>query len=99
MELTVSKTSPYVNGQVTVYADKTYSLDPPQDPRIYHNKSGEDVNHEVVHGQTLESLSDLYYKTSAYWHQISTYNPQIWDFENLEPGTIIIIPHPTKFKI
>lgn len=99
MEYQIPNTSPYLHGNIVVYEDKTYSLEPPANPRIYHNKDGNDIKHEVVEGQTLESLSRLYYKNSKEWHQIATYNPEIWDFFNLEPGIILTIPHPNKFRL
>lgn len=99
MDLLIEKTSPYVNGAVVVYEDGTYSLDPPDNPKAFHNEGGEDIYHTIVDGETLESISYLYYKTSAYWHMLSTYNVDVWDFDKLETGKVLLIPHPTKFSL
>lgn len=98
MEYQIDNTSPYLHGSIVIYDDNTYSLEPPANPKSFHNKNGNDVKHEVVEGQTLESLSRLYYHNSKEWHNIATYNPDIWDFNNLEPGKIITIPNPLKFR-
>lgn len=99
MDFQIDNTSPYLYGSIVAYEDKTYTLEPPANPKAFHNKVGQDVKHQVVEGQTLESLSRQYYKTPKYWHIISTYNPEVWDFMNLEPGTILTIPHPNKFRL
>lgn len=98
MDIHIDKNSPYVNGKIVTYEDGTYTLDPPDNPLEYHHDVGPDIKHEVVQGQTLEQLSSRYYKTSSLWHRIATYNPNVWDFINLEPGSVIIIPNPNKFR-
>lgn len=98
MNIEVTRDSPYVNGTIVVYEDGTYSLDPPDNPLKYHNNSGEDKTHQIRQGDTLESLSRLYYKNSAEWHQLLNYNPWIWDYENLPVGENLLIPNPIKFR-
>lgn len=48
--------------------------------------------HTYVEGETLHKLSWLYYGTPSLWWAILEYNPEITDFFNIAPGTVIRIP-------
>jgi len=49
-------------------------------------------DHVYVEGERLDQLAYLYYKNPEYWWIIPEYNPQIPDFTNIVPGTVIRIP-------
>lgn len=49
--------------------------------------------HVYVQGERLDQLANTYYKNPEYWWIIPEYNPQIEDFTNISPGTIIRMPN------
>jgi hypothetical protein len=48
--------------------------------------------HTYNQNERLEQLAYQYYKRPDYWWIIPEYNPEIVDFTNIAPGTIIRIP-------
>ena len=49
--------------------------------------------HTYVEGERLDSISYKYYNNSQYWWLIVEYNPEINDFINVTPGTILRVPN------
>jgi hypothetical protein len=49
--------------------------------------------HTYIQGERLDSISYKYYKNSEYWWLIVEYNPQLNDFIDIAPGTILRIPN------
>jgi len=49
--------------------------------------------HIYTEGERLDTLAYKYYQRSDYWWVIPEYNPQIADFQNITPGTVLKIPH------
>jgi nucleoid-associated protein YgaU len=49
--------------------------------------------HTYTQGERLDSLSYKYYKNPQYWWLIAEYNPEINDFINITPGTILRVPN------
>jgi hypothetical protein len=48
--------------------------------------------HTYIQGERLDAIAYKYYKNSEYWWLIVEYNPEINDFINLTPGTILRVP-------
>lgn len=48
--------------------------------------------HVYVQGERLDQIAQKYYQRPAFWWYIIEYNPQIKDFLNIQPGTIIRVP-------
>lgn len=49
--------------------------------------------HAYVEGERLDQLSERYFKNPQMWWAIPEVNPEILDFTNIAPGTIIRIPN------
>ena len=49
--------------------------------------------HTYVQGERLDQISFKYYKRPEYWWIIPEFNPDIGDFSNITPGTILRIPN------
>jgi hypothetical protein len=49
--------------------------------------------HVYLEGERLDQLAQTYYKNPQYWWIIPEFNPQIADFNNITPGTVIRIPN------
>lgn len=49
--------------------------------------------HTYQAGERLDSISYKYYKRSGFWWLIAVYNPQVSDFTNIAPGTVLKIPN------
>jgi hypothetical protein len=49
--------------------------------------------HIYVDGERLEAIAYRYYKRCDYWWLIPEYNPEISDFTNIKPGTVLKVPH------
>jgi hypothetical protein len=49
--------------------------------------------HAYVEGERLDQIAETYYKNSLFWWVIPEYNPEILDFTNLAPGTLLRIPN------
>lgn len=50
------------------------------------------ITHVYVEGETLHQLSWRYFDRPDFWWAIIEYNPEIVDFFNIAPGTVIRIP-------
>jgi hypothetical protein len=48
--------------------------------------------HIYSQGERLDQISQRYYKRPDYWWVIPEYNPEIDDFSNIVPGTVLRIP-------
>jgi hypothetical protein len=48
--------------------------------------------HTYVEGERLDQLAYKYYRSSGYWWIIPEYNPEVTDFTNIKPGTVLRIP-------
>jgi hypothetical protein len=48
--------------------------------------------HIYKQGERLEQIAYQYYKRSDFWWLIPEYNPEIGDFVNIKPGTVLRIP-------
>lgn len=81
--------SPYDSAHKVVYSNGDTSLDP-DFPAI--GKSSDDLQHTVLEGQTLQSISFQYYGDSGKWYIIALANDILNPFEELEGGKIITIP-------
>lgn len=44
-------------------------------------------------GERLDSIAYQYYSRPDLWWIIPEYNPQVYDFDNITPGTVLKIPH------
>ena len=51
------------------------------------------AEHTYSAGERLEQLSQKYYNRPDFWWIIPEYNPNIEDFNNITPGSILRIPH------
>ena len=49
--------------------------------------------HAYVSGERLDQLAQQYYKNPLFWWIIPEYNPEILDFTNIKPGTLLRIPN------
>ena len=47
--------------------------------------------HVYVEGERLDQLAHRYYGNSAAWWMIPEYNPELEDFTNIAPGTVLRI--------
>lgn len=50
------------------------------------------INHQVVHGERIDSIAFQYYTDPALWWRIAQANPEIMYWDNLPVGTILRIP-------
>jgi nucleoid-associated protein YgaU len=72
------------------------SVDGSPDPVVFYEFS--DIGkisyyeHTYVYGERLDQIAHKYYKNPEYWWIIPEYNPEISDFTNITPGTILRIP-------
>ena len=48
--------------------------------------------HIYKQGERLEQIAYQYYRRSVFWWLIPEYNPEIGDFVNIKPGTVLRIP-------
>jgi hypothetical protein len=48
--------------------------------------------HTYSQGETMQGLSQKYFRRPDLWWTIAEYNPEITDFFNLTPGTVLRIP-------
>ena len=80
---------PYDNTRVYQldYLEDDYSLERSED--IDFTSSG--IQHTVVEGETLQSISNKYYGNSSRWADIADYNGIINPFD-LDIGDVLIIP-------
>lgn len=51
------------------------------------------IYHTYTTGETLYGLSNRYFKRPDLWWAIVEYNPEINDFYNIDPGTVMRIPN------
>jgi hypothetical protein len=49
--------------------------------------------HKYVEGERLDQIAFKYYKKPEYWWIIPEYNPEVEDFTNIKPGTVLRIPN------
>jgi nucleoid-associated protein YgaU len=49
--------------------------------------------HQYVQGERLDQIASKYYQNPKSWWLIAEYNPQIVDFTNITPGTLLRIPN------
>jgi nucleoid-associated protein YgaU len=71
-------------------------VDGPQNPIVFYAFSTPSVatyyEHTYLQGERLDQLAAKYYNNPNYWWIIPEFNPQIIDFVNITPGTVIRIP-------
>ena len=48
--------------------------------------------HVYMQDERLEQIAYQYYSRSDYWWLIPEYNPEITDYTNIVPGTVLRIP-------
>jgi hypothetical protein len=48
--------------------------------------------HTYMQDERLETIAYQYYTRSDYWWLIPEYNPEITDYTNIAPGTVLRIP-------
>ena len=48
--------------------------------------------HVYTQDERLEQIAYQYYSRSDYWWLIPEYNPEITDYTNIVPGTVLRIP-------
>lgn len=85
--------SRYENSTVDFFTKKEYGTSYPvvfYTPDSLVNISF--LNHVVTEGETLHGLSQVYFSRPDLWWAIVEYNPEIVDFINITPGTVIRIP-------
>jgi len=49
--------------------------------------------HIYVQGERLDQLAQNYYNKPALWWVILEANPALPDFQNIRPGTVLVIPN------
>jgi hypothetical protein len=49
-------------------------------------------SHTYQEGERLDAIAYSYYKRSDFWWLIPEYNPEIGDFTDIKPGTVLRIP-------
>ena len=50
------------------------------------------IDHQYLEGERLDQLAQKYYNRPDLWWVIPEYNPNISDFNNITPGTILKVP-------
>jgi len=92
--MTIFKGSRYEYSVVDFVATKSVSHPNPI-VFYYSNRLGQVTYHEhtYVEGERLDQLANTYYKNPEYWWIIPEFNPQIPDFTNIAPGTVIRMPN------
>lgn len=67
-----------------------------ENPIVFYSISSFDkasyYEHQYVLGERLDQISTKYYKNPGYWWIIPEFNPEITDFTNIAPGTVLRIP-------
>lgn len=51
------------------------------------------VLHTFNQGENLQSLAMTYFRRPDLWWTIAEYNPEVTDFFNITPGTVLRIPN------
>jgi nucleoid-associated protein YgaU len=68
-----------------------------EEPVVFYKFSGLGYvkywEHVYVQGERLDQIAHKYYQRPQYWWIIPEYNPEILDFNNIEPGTVLRIPN------
>jgi hypothetical protein len=49
--------------------------------------------HTYQSGERLDQIAYKYYKRPEFWWVIPEFNPGIDDFNNITPGTVLVIPN------
>ena len=84
-----SEVNPYLTSYSIDYGDGDTSLE--RVPYV-HESVGNDINHTVLDGETLQSISDKYYGDSGYWDIIADVNDITNPISDLVAGMVIMIP-------
>lgn len=50
-------------------------------------------SHTYMQGERLDQIANQYYNRPGFWWLIPEYNPEIEDFNNIDPGTVLRIPN------
>jgi hypothetical protein len=69
----------------------------PEEPIVFYTFSDIGLinyhEHHYMAGERLEQIAYKYYNNPEYWWVIPEYNPEILDFTNIKPNTILRIPN------
>ena len=69
----------------------------PEEPIVFYTFS--DIGtityytHTYVSGERLDQIADKYYNNPEYWWVIPEFNPEVLDFTDIKPGTLLRIPN------
>ena len=92
--MTIFKGSRYEYSTVDFVSTKVNGSN---NPIVFYNFSQlgtvQYYEHVYKDGERLDQLAHQYYNNSEYWWIIPEFNPEIKDFTNIAPGTIIRIPN------
>lgn len=91
--MTIYQNSRYYN-QLIDYV--SYSVDGSSLPIVFYEFDNPTKiswwEHIYTEGERLDQIAYTYYKRPEYWWLIPEYNPQVPDFTNITPGTVLRIP-------
>lgn len=93
-KIVLRKDNPYALGSILRFSTTPPVLD--RDVLVYQT-STEDKFHEMVEGETLDTLAYKYYKNSKYWWVIADAN-QIENPLDLQGLTSLLIPNEDRIK-
>jgi hypothetical protein len=92
--MSIYKGSRYYYSTIDFFSPK---LDQADRPYVMYNFSSLGLTnyyeHQYVQGERLDQIAFQYYKRPEAWWYIAEYNPEIVDFNNIVPGTILRIPN------
>ena len=91
--MTIYKGSRYENSAIDYVSTKA---DAPEQAIVFYEFSSIGLitytTHRYVFGERLDQIADKYYNNPEYWWVIPEFNPEISDFTNIKPGTLLRIP-------
>lgn len=92
--MTIFKGSRYEYSLIDYVATKENES---EKPIVFYSSIGYGLvsyyTHTYIQGERLDQISDMYYQTPERWWLIAEYNPEVSDFLNIEPGTLLRIPN------
>lgn len=89
----ISATSRYANAVVTVVDDTQRGQHQSINPQGLADRTFNFTFYQVDADDTVDWLSYLFFDDGTLWWLLADANPEILDWQNLVPGTIIRIPN------
>ena len=91
--MAIHANSRYENSMVDYFRKKEYGITYPV--VFYEFDDLTDVDfyyHTYRTGETLQGISQKYFKSPALWWTIAEYNPEITDIIHIKDGTVLRVP-------